>query len=89
MQQKIITGGSTGERPFTEILTSVRYWLIHIVTIPCIFLTGFLFVKTGIPYKAFGTPRNSQYFTKNRQQVPLVNDRFQVVQELEYLTESL
>nr|YP_003795269.1 photosystem II protein V [Chromera velia]ADJ66511.1 photosystem II protein V [Chromera velia] len=84
-----MSGGSTGERPFTEIITSLRYWLIHIVTIPCIFVTGLLFVKTGLPYKLFGTPRSDQYFTTLRQQIPLINDRFQVTQELDYLTEGL
>jgi Cytochrome b559, alpha (gene psbE) and beta (gene psbF)subunits. len=25
--------GSTGERPFSDIITSIRYWIIHSVTI--------------------------------------------------------
>ena len=24
-----MSGGSTGERPFSDIITSVRYWIIH------------------------------------------------------------
>ena len=40
--------GSTGERPFFEIITSIRYWVIHAVTLPSIFLAGFLFVSTGL-----------------------------------------
>jgi photosystem II cytochrome b559 subunit alpha len=28
-----MSGGSTGERPFSDI-TSVRYWIIHSITIP-------------------------------------------------------
>ena len=24
--------GTTGERPFSDILTSIRYWVIHIAT---------------------------------------------------------
>ncbi len=27
-----MAAGSTGERPFFEIITSVRYWIIHAVT---------------------------------------------------------
>jgi len=27
---KNMSGGSTGERPFTDILTSIRYWIIKI-----------------------------------------------------------
>jgi cytochrome b559 alpha subunit len=26
--------GSTGERPFGDIVTSIRYWIIHSITIP-------------------------------------------------------
>ena len=51
-----MAAGSTGERPFFEIITSIRYWVIHAVTLPSIFLAGFLFVNTGLAYDAFGTP---------------------------------
>ena len=39
-----MAAGSTGERPFFEIITSVRYWIIHAVALPAIFVAGFLFV---------------------------------------------
>jgi photosystem II cytochrome b559 subunit alpha len=80
-----MSGGSTGERPFTDILTSIRYWIIHSITIPTLFLSGWLFVSTGLAYDAFGTPRPDEYFTQDRQQVPLINERFNVAQELEDL----
>jgi len=28
-----MAAGSTGERPFFEIITSIRYWIIHAVTL--------------------------------------------------------
>jgi len=87
--ERIVSGGSTGERPFTDILTSVRYWIIHSITIPALFVAGFLFVSTGLAYDAFGTPRPNEYFTQDRQQIPLVNDRFSAKQELEDLTKGL
>eukprot|EP00963_Diacronema_lutheri_P010180 scaffold975_cov394-Pavlova_lutheri.AAC.20 len=59
-----MSGGSTGERPFVDIITSLAYDI-------------------------FGTPRPNEYFTADRQQVPLVNDRFSAKQELEDLTKSL
>jgi len=34
-----MSGGSTGERPFTDIITSIRYWIIHSITIPTLFLS--------------------------------------------------
>jgi photosystem II cytochrome b559 subunit alpha len=80
-----MSGGSTGERPFTDILTSIRYWIIHSITIPTLFLSGWLFISTGLAYDVFGTPRPDEYFTQDRQQVPLVNERFNVNQELEDL----
>lgn len=84
-----MAGGSTGERPFTDIITSLRYWLIHSITIPSLFISGFLFVTTGLCYDAFGTPRPVDYFTTARQQVPIVNDRFSAKQELEDLTTGI
>ena len=36
-----MAAGSTGERPFFEIVTSIRYWVIHAVTLPSIFLAGY------------------------------------------------
>lgn len=68
--------GSTGERPFSDIITSVRYWVIHSITIPALFVAGWLFVSTGLAYDVFGTPRPNEYFSQTRQEVPLVSDRF-------------
>ncbi|CAM9303179.1 unnamed protein product [Ascophyllum nodosum] len=50
-----MSGGSTGERPFSDIITSVRYWIIHSITIPSLFISGWLFVSTGLAYDVFGT----------------------------------
>ena len=82
---KNMSGGSTGERPFTDIITSIRYWIIHSITIPTLFLSGWLFISTGLAYDVFGTPRPDEYFTQDRQQIPLANERFNVNQELEDL----
>jgi photosystem II cytochrome b559 subunit alpha len=84
-----MSGGSTGERPFSDIITSVRYWIIHSITIPSLFVSGWLFVSTGLAYDVFGTPRPNEYFTQDRQQIPLVNDRFSAKQELEDLTKGI
>ena len=72
-----MAGGSTGERPFSDIVTSVRYWIIHSITIPALFVAGWLFVSTGLAYDAFGTPRPDEYFTQTRQELPIVSDRFE------------
>ncbi|MFS8855663.1 cytochrome b559 subunit alpha [Synechococcus sp. H55.7] len=77
--------GSTGERPFADIITSVRYWVIHALTIPALFLAGWLFVSTGLAYDIFGTPRPNEYFTAERQELPIVSDRFNALEQLERL----
>jgi photosystem II cytochrome b559 subunit alpha len=76
--------GTTGERPFGDIVTSIRYWIIHSITIPALFIAGWLFVSTGLAYDIFGTPRPNEYFPAARQeQVPLVKNRFEAKQEIQ------
>ena len=81
--------GSTGERPFTDILTSIRYWVIHSITIPSLFVAGWLFVSTGLAYDVFGSPRPNEYFTEERQSTPLLTDRFNALEQMDTLTEGL
>ena len=78
--------GSTGERPFSDIITSIRYWVIHSVTIPSLFVAGWIFVSTGLAYDIFGTPRPNEYFTETRQEVPLISDRFGALEQMNQLT---
>ncbi|WP_107669103.1 cytochrome b559 subunit alpha [Cyanothece sp. BG0011] len=75
--------GVTGERPFTDIVTSIRYWVIHSITIPMLFIAGWLFVSTGLAYDVFGTPRPDQYFTQERQELPIIQDRFEAKNQIE------
>jgi photosystem II cytochrome b559 subunit alpha len=78
-----MAGGTTGERPFSDIVTSIRYWIIHSITIPALFVAGWLFVSTGLAYDAFGTPRPDEYFTQTRQELPIVSDRFDSKNQLD------
>jgi photosystem II cytochrome b559 subunit alpha len=78
-----MAGGTTGERPFSDIVTSVRYWIIHSITIPALFIAGWLFVSTGLAYDTFGTPRPDEYFTQTRQELPIVSDRFESKDQLD------
>ena len=75
--------GDTGERPFSDIVTSIRYWIIHSLTIPALFVAGWLFVSTGLAYDVFGTPRPDEYFTQTRQELPIVSDRFESKDQLD------
>jgi photosystem II cytochrome b559 subunit alpha len=80
--------GTTGERPFSDIVTSIRYWVIHSITIPALFIAGWLFVSTGLAYDVFGTPRPNEYYTQTRQEVPIVSDRFKAKQEIKEFLEQ-
>jgi photosystem II cytochrome b559 subunit alpha len=74
--------GTTGERPFTDIVTSIRYWVIHSITIPMLFIAGWLFIQTGLAYDVFGTPRPDQYFTQDRVEIPIVSDRYKAGEQI-------
>ncbi len=75
--------GTTGERPFSDIVTSVRYWVIHSITIPALFIAGWLFVSTGLAYDVFGTPRPNEYYTQSRQELPILDKRFEAKQQVD------
>jgi photosystem II cytochrome b559 subunit alpha len=77
--------GSTGERPFGDIITSVRYWVIHSITIPALFIAGWLFVSTGLAYDVFGTPRPNQYYAQPQQEIPIVSNRLEAKQQIDQL----
>nr|AEW13034.1 photosystem II cytochrome b559 alpha subunit [Strombomonas acuminata] len=80
--------GSTGERPFSDIVvySSIRYWVIHSVTIPSLFVAGWIFVSTGLAYDIFGTPRPNEYFNETRQEIPLISDRFNALEQMDQFT---
>ncbi len=80
--------GTTGERPFGDIITSIRYWVIHSITIPALFIAGWLFVQTGLAYDAFGTPRPNEYYPAQVQSAPIIKDRFDAKQEIEEFLEK-
>lgn len=84
--KEFIMSGSTGERPFSDILTSIRYWVIHSITIPSLFIAGWLFVSTGLAYDVFGSPRPNEYFTEDRQDAPLITDRFNALEQVKQLS---
>jgi photosystem II cytochrome b559 subunit alpha len=78
--------GKPVERPFSDILTSIRYWVIHSITVPSLFIAGWLFVSTGLAYDVFGSPRPNEYFTEDRQDAPLITDRFNALEQVQKLS---
>ena len=85
--KEVYMSGATGERPFSDILTSIRYWVIHSITIPSLFIAGWLFVSTGLAYDVFGSPRPNEYFTEDRQEAPLITDRFNALEQVQQLSQ--
>ena len=53
------------------------------MTFPSLFIAGWLFVSTGLAYDVFGTPRPNEYFTEERQVLPLISDRYGVLAQLD------
>lgn len=82
MLKESYMSGSTGERPFSDIVTSIRYWVIHSITVPSLFIAGWLFVSTGLAYDVFGSPRPNEYFTEDRQETPLITNRFEALNQV-------
>ena len=78
-----MAAGSTGERPFFEILTDIKFWVIQIVTLPAIFVSGFLFVSTGLAYDTFGTPTPDAYFQASESKAPVVSQRYEAKSQLD------
>lgn len=77
----------TGERPFSDIITSTRYWLIHIPALLLLFSSGFLFVSTGLAYDVFGTPRPNEYYKDDTTKKPLVTERYTGKEQLDKSTQ--
>ncbi|MCL2926450.1 MAG: cytochrome b559 subunit alpha [Trichodesmium sp. MAG_R04] len=76
--------GSTGERPLSDIVTDPQFWLLHIVNFPAIFLSGWLFVATGLAYDAFGTPRPDEYYLMTDGEIlPIIKNRLEAKKELD------
>jgi photosystem II cytochrome b559 subunit alpha len=45
-----------------------------------------LFISTGLAYDVFGTPRPNEYFTEDRQEAPLISDRFNALAQVKSLS---
>ena len=53
------------------------------MTLPAIFVAGFLFVSTGLAYDTFGTPTPDAYFQASESKAPVVSQRFESKTQLD------
>ena len=76
---------STGERPFIDIFQDRRYWVIHLITIPSVFLAGVILICTGFVSKLFGVANWIRYFSDFPLNISrnLINERFSIFLFLE------
>ncbi|KAF3664076.1 Cytochrome subunit alpha [Capsicum annuum] len=79
---------STGEHSFADIINNIRYWVIHSITIPSLFIEGWLFASTGLAYDVFGIPRPNEYFTESQQRIPLITGYFDPLKQLDEFSRS-
>jgi photosystem II cytochrome b559 subunit alpha len=84
--------GITGERPLGDIVTDPQFWLLHLINFPAVFLSGWLFVSTGLAYDVFGTPRSDQYyggsFEAYQNGSPIIMDRSTAKEKLDRYFQS-
>mmetsp|Transcript_63250 Transcript_63250/g.175999 ORF Transcript_63250/g.175999 Transcript_63250/m.175999 type:complete len:95 (+) Transcript_63250:521-805(+) len=74
---------STGERPFIDIVQDRRYWVIHLATIPSLFVAGVIFLRSSFIYKLFGRTLNLYFYSaSNMSNLSLINDRFSSLDEI-------
>lgn len=76
-------GISTGERPFVDILQDRRFWIIHLITIPSLFLAGYIFILSGLVSRIFSGGSLNEYFFADSDQLAIINDRFSALNEIE------
>jgi len=83
---QVVASGSTGERPFADIVGQPRYIGIWAFAVPSVFVSGWLFVASGLAYNVFGTPHPDEYYGQaNNFQTPLITDRFNALEQLNSL----
>ena len=76
-----MAAGSTGERPFFEIITSIRYWVIHAVTLPSIFWQASFCVHRPGLRRLWNTSPDA-YFQASESKA-LVSQRYESKSELD------
>ena len=73
---------SKSKRPISLILSDLRFWVIHVVTISALFLAGGLLIISGLAFKLLGAPTLTQLF-KGSNQIPILTDRYSALSEIE------
>ena len=71
-----------------RIITSIRYRVIHSITIPSLFIAGCLFVSMGLAYDVFGSPQPDEHFIESQQGIPLITGRFGPLEQFDEFSRS-
>ena len=76
---------STAERAFLDILQDRRYWIIHFMTIPSLFVGGVIFMVSGFVYKLSGVVNFNNNLDKDNSSISLIKDRFCIFSSMDEL----
>ena len=68
---------STAERALIDIAQDRRYWIIHSITIPSLFVGGVIFMLS------FGALNFNKYFDKDNSSISLIKDRFSICSSMD------
>ncbi|KAG6639807.1 hypothetical protein CIPAW_10G128200 [Carya illinoinensis] len=52
---------SKGKCSFAYIIASIRYWVIHSITVPSIFIASWLFINMGLAYDITGIKASVEF----------------------------
>ena len=76
---------ATGERPLLDAVSDKRYWLIHCITIPSLFLTGVSFVLNGLAFLLVNICGSEAYFSSFSIGLTLITDSYLAATEYEHM----
>lgn len=77
---------ATGERPFLDAVSDRRYWLIHLTTIPLLFIGGVASVTGGLAFLLVSICGSEAYFSSIFNiGLTLITDNYLAATEYEHM----
>ena len=76
---------ATGESPFLDAVSDRRYWLIHLITIPLLFIGGSSFVINGLAFLLVKICGSEAYFSSFSIGLTLITDNYLAATEYEHM----
>ncbi|KAJ4738712.1 Cytochrome b559 subunit alpha [Rhynchospora pubera] len=80
--------GSTGERSFADIISSIRYWVIHSITIPSLFIAGWFIRQYGFSLRCIWESSAKRIFYGKSTRDSMITGRFDSLEQLDEFSRS-